>query len=97
MHCPELTAEQISDLRLLARTIIPESASYGVPGADDVMLNYQSTSFHDALYVRHLLGLRPAPEFEAWLGAMGITDTAGGLHAQAPERVIAALPALSGP
>ena len=39
----------------------------GVPGADDVMLNYQSTSFHDALYVRALLGLRPAPEFQAWL------------------------------
>jgi len=39
----------------------------GVPGADDIMLNYQSTSFHDALYVRKLLGLRPAPEFEAWL------------------------------
>jgi len=39
----------------------------GVPGADDVMLNYQSTSFHDALYVRRLMGLRPAPEFEAWL------------------------------
>jgi ethanolamine ammonia-lyase large subunit len=43
----------------------------GVPGADDVMLNYQSTSFHDALYVRALLGLRPAPEFEAWLASMG--------------------------
>ena len=68
----------------------------GVPGADDVMLNYQSTSFHDALYVRHLLGLRPAPEFEAWLAAVGITDQAGRLRAQAPERVIAALPALSG-
>ncbi|MDD5269266.1 MAG: ethanolamine ammonia-lyase subunit EutB [Methylococcales bacterium] len=39
----------------------------GVPGADDVMLNYQSTSFHDALYVRQVLGLRPAPEFEQWL------------------------------
>jgi ethanolamine ammonia-lyase large subunit len=39
----------------------------GVPGADDVMLQYQSTSFHDALYVRSTLGLRPAPEFEAWL------------------------------
>jgi ethanolamine ammonia-lyase large subunit len=39
----------------------------GVPGADDVMLNYQSTSFHDALYVRKVLGLRPAPEFERWL------------------------------
>ncbi len=39
----------------------------GVPGADDIMLNYQSTSFHDALYVRKVLGLQPAPEFESWL------------------------------
>ena len=39
----------------------------GVPGADDIMLNYQSTSFHDALYLRSVLGLKPAPEFEAWL------------------------------
>jgi ethanolamine ammonia-lyase large subunit len=39
----------------------------GVPGADDVMLHYQSTSFHDALYLRSVLGLRPAPEFEAWM------------------------------
>jgi ethanolamine ammonia-lyase large subunit len=44
----------------------------GVPGADDIMLNYQSTSFHDALYLRQVLGLRPAPEFEAWLESMGI-------------------------
>ena len=44
----------------------------GVPGADDVMLAYQSTSFHDALYLRAVLGLRPAPEFEAWLAQMGI-------------------------
>lgn len=46
----------------------------GVPGADDVMLSYQSTSFHDALYVREALNLRPAPEFEAWLMRMGIMD-----------------------
>jgi ethanolamine ammonia-lyase large subunit len=39
----------------------------GVPGADDVMLHYQSTSFHDALYLRQVLGLRPAPEFEEWM------------------------------
>jgi ethanolamine ammonia-lyase large subunit len=39
----------------------------GIPGADDVMLHYQSTSFHDALYLRTALGLKPAPEFEAWL------------------------------
>jgi ethanolamine ammonia-lyase large subunit len=42
-----------------------------------VMLNYQSTSFHDALYVRNVLGLRRAPEFEEWLEAMQITDTRG--------------------
>jgi ethanolamine ammonia-lyase large subunit len=44
----------------------------GVPGADDIMLNYQSTSFHDALYVRSMLKLRPAPEFEQWLDRMEI-------------------------
>ena len=49
----------------------------GVPGADDIMLNYQSTSFHDALYVREVLGLRPAPEFEAWLTKMGLGDGTG--------------------
>jgi len=44
----------------------------GVPGADDIMLGYQSTSFHDALAMRDLLGRRPAPEFEAWLVRMGL-------------------------
>ncbi len=44
----------------------------GVPGADDIMLNYQSTSYHDAWYVRQALGLRPAPEFERWLEQFGI-------------------------
>jgi ethanolamine ammonia-lyase large subunit len=48
----------------------------GVPGADDVMLSYQSTSFHDALYVRAALGLQPAPEFAEWLERMGIGDPA---------------------
>lgn len=47
----------------------------GVPGADDIMLNYQSTSFHDALYLRQALGLRPAPEFERWLEDMRIFQT----------------------
>ncbi|TCL91076.1 ethanolamine ammonia-lyase heavy chain [Rhizobium sp. PP-WC-2G-219] len=51
----------------------------GVPGADDIMLNYQSTSFHDQLYIREVLGLKRAPEFEAWLQRMGLTDTAGQL------------------
>jgi ethanolamine ammonia-lyase large subunit len=47
----------------------------GVPGADDVMLNYQSTSFHDLLAARKLLGRRPAPEFEAWLAGMGLLES----------------------
>jgi ethanolamine ammonia-lyase large subunit len=54
----------------------------GVPGADDVMLSYQSTSFHDALYVRAALGLRPAPEFEIWLTRMGIMDAYGRIRPQ---------------
>ncbi|SDE61631.1 ethanolamine ammonia-lyase subunit EutB [Cellulophaga baltica] len=49
----------------------------GVPGTDDIMLNYQSTSFHDALYLRKVLGKKPAPEFEAWLLKMGIMDEKG--------------------
>ncbi len=49
----------------------------GVPGTDDIMLNYQSTSFHDALYLRKVLGKKPAPEFEAWLLKMGIIDENG--------------------
>jgi ethanolamine ammonia-lyase large subunit len=51
----------------------------GVPGADDVMLNYQSTSFHDALYVRDLFGLKRAPEFEEWLVGAGLTGANGRL------------------
>jgi ethanolamine ammonia-lyase large subunit len=51
----------------------------GVPGADDIMLNYQSTSFHDQLYIREVTGLRRAPEFEEWLQAMGMTEGQGRL------------------
>ncbi|WP_237059921.1 ethanolamine ammonia-lyase subunit EutB [Loktanella sp. M215] len=54
----------------------------GIPGADDIMLNYQTTSFHDALYLRRVLGLKPAPEFDAWLGRMGIMDSADGFRLQ---------------
>jgi ethanolamine ammonia-lyase large subunit len=60
----------------------------GVPGADDVMLHYQSTSFHDALYVRRVLGLKPAPEFEAWLNGEDFARLAG--EAQHPERLLRA-------
>ena len=49
----------------------------GIPGSDDIMLNYQTTSFHDALYLRKTLGLRPTPEFEAWLQTMGIAQSGG--------------------
>ncbi len=49
----------------------------GIPGADDIMLNYQTTSFHDALYLRKVLGLRAAPEFETWLKKMHIMDANG--------------------
>jgi ethanolamine ammonia-lyase large subunit len=48
----------------------------GIPGSDDIMLNYQTTSFHDALYVRRVLGLRPAPEFEQWLAKTQIFSSA---------------------
>jgi ethanolamine ammonia-lyase large subunit len=63
----------------------------GVPGADDVMLNYQSTSFHDALFLRQTLGLKRAPEFEAWLQRMQITDAAGQLAPPAANRLLAGM------
>ena len=52
----------------------------GIPGADDIMLNYQTTSFHDALYLRKVLGLRAAPEFESWLKQMNIMDEKGNVQ-----------------
>jgi ethanolamine ammonia-lyase large subunit len=57
----------------------------GIPGADDVMLNYQSTSFHDALYVRRVLKLKRAPEFETWLRTMHITDSHGALQSHSSQ------------
>jgi len=60
----------------------------GVPGADDVMLNYQSTSFHDALYIRRVLGLRPAPEFETWLEGEMFQQLSR--EAKHPERLLTA-------
>jgi ethanolamine ammonia-lyase large subunit len=55
----------------------------GVPGADDVMLNYQSTSYHDVLAVRRMLNLAPAPEFAQWLSDVGLGDARGELQPQA--------------
>src|ERR1700681_2584482 len=63
----------------------------GVPGADDIMLGYQSTSFHDALAMRELLGRRPAPEFEAWLTRQGLMDAANRIRPQSLPRAFRAL------
>jgi ethanolamine ammonia-lyase large subunit len=66
----------------------------GVPGADDIMLGYQSTSFHDALAMRELLGRGPAPEFEAWLARQGLLDAAERVRPrELPTRFRALLPA----
>jgi len=61
----------------------------GIPGSDDIMLNYQSTSFHDALYLRKVLGLRPAPEFEQWLVKQGITDNLGNMISSNHTKLLA--------
>ena len=63
----------------------------GVPGADDIMLGYQSTSFHDALYLRETLGLRHAPEFADWLQRMQLADAAGRLADARGSATLAAL------
>lgn len=73
----------------------------GIPGSDDIMLNYQTTSFHDALYARRVLGLRPAPEFERWLGEMEIFSDVSGhrLNHQVPggfARTLGNLPGSKG-
>ena len=69
----------------------------GIPGADDIMLNYQSTSFHDALYLRSVLGLKRAPEFDAWLTHMAITESGGALREIGRgHSLLKQLPTLSG-
>ncbi|MFZ9747876.1 MAG: ethanolamine ammonia-lyase subunit EutB [Opitutaceae bacterium] len=72
-HTNHAAADQ-NDMDTLLTLLGVAGCNYfmGVPGADDVMLGYQSTSFHDAQYLRQVLGLRPAPEFEAWLERMGL-------------------------
>jgi ethanolamine ammonia-lyase large subunit len=81
------------DMDALLTLLGASGVSYimGVPGADDIMLNYQSTSFHDVLYLRQALGLRPAPEFEDWLLSMGIFDAAGKLPRADPQHPLLAL------
>ena len=65
----------------------------GVPGADDIMLGYQSPSFHDSHYLRQVLGLRPAPEFEAWLEKMRITEHGRPLPVPPAHALLAHVPA----
>ena len=60
-----------------------------VPGADDVMLNYQSLAYHDVLSLRRLLDLKPAPEFESWLRAMNMLDERGRVLDRLPQRLLA--------
>jgi ethanolamine ammonia-lyase large subunit len=62
----------------------------GVPGADDIMLNYQSTSFHDSQYLRQILGLKPAPEFAAWLEKMQIAGEGGRLRPSTAQHALVA-------
>jgi ethanolamine ammonia-lyase large subunit len=70
----------------------------GVPGADDVMLNYQSTSFHDSHYLRQTLGLRPAPEFEDWLQKAGVLNRQNRLETLTPRhRLLEKAPLASRP
>jgi ethanolamine ammonia-lyase large subunit len=84
------------DMDALLALLVAAGVTYvmGVPGADDVMLGYQSTSFHDALAMRDLFGRRPAPEFEAWLAREGLMDAAARIRPLAlPSRFRALLPA----
>lgn len=68
------------DVLLTLLSVAGVSFIMGIPGSDDIMLNYQTTSFHDALYARKVLGLKPSPEFEAWLKTSGIFEPADDLR-----------------
>ncbi len=98
-HTNHAEADQ-DDMDTILTVLAVAGVTYvmGVPGADDVMLSYQSTSFHDALYVREVFGARRAPEFEAWLAEMAITDAAGRLMPpRAGHPLIADATRLQGP
>lgn len=79
-----------NDMDMLLTLLGAAGCNYimGIPGSDDIMLNYQTTSFHDALYLRDVLDLRPAPEFEHWLAASGIYQHGEGIKVvdQLPSR-----------
>src|SRR6185436_8839694 len=84
------------DMDVLLALLVASGVNFvmGVPGADDVMLGYQSTSFHDALAMRDLFGHRPAPEFEVWLEQQGLMDAANRIRPRSmPSRFRALLSA----
>ena len=86
------------DMDALLGLLVAAGVTYvmGVPGADDIMLGYQSTSFHDVLAMRELFHRRPAPEFEMWLQRQGLLDAAERVRTRAvPARLLALLPASS--
>jgi ethanolamine ammonia-lyase large subunit len=86
------------DIDVLLALLVAAGVNFvmGVPGADDIMLGYQSTSFHDALAMRGLFGRRPAPEFEAWLARQGLIDATGRIRPRTlPSSFHALLPALT--
>ncbi|MDB5963680.1 MAG: ethanolamine ammonia lyase large subunit, partial [Polaromonas sp.] len=88
------------DMDALLALLVASGVNFvmGVPGADDIMLGYQSTSFHDALAMRDLLGKKPAPEFEQWLSAQGLVDEAGRVRPEAlPSRFLPLLGTGTGP
>jgi ethanolamine ammonia-lyase large subunit len=83
------------DMDALLALLVSANVNFvmGVPGADDIMLGYQSTSFHDALAMRDLFARRPAPEFEAWLARQGLIDAADRIRPKSlPGRFRALLP-----
>jgi ethanolamine ammonia-lyase large subunit len=83
-----------TDLLFAGLTAAGVNFVMGVPGADDIMLGYQSTSFHDVLAARQMFGLRPAPEFETWLHRVGLLDPAGRIRpGTLPPPLAALLPA----
>jgi ethanolamine ammonia-lyase large subunit len=84
------------DMDVLLALLVASGVNFvmGVPGADDVMLGYQSTSFHDALAMRDLFGRRPAPEFEAWLARQDLLDSESRIRPRSlPSRFRTLLPA----
>ena len=91
-HTNHADADQ-DDLDTLLGLLAASGVSFimGVPGGDDVMLGYQTTAFHDALAMRELFRLRPAPEFEAWLARQGVLDARGRLRPRGVPAPFAAL------